>query len=74
MFEVPAGIKITHDPRGDDMSRDFARTTVRSLVEGKDPVQANTQDAIRKSAAENGEEMPSEEEMKNILNMFGGQK
>lgn len=74
VFEVPAGIKITHDPRGDDMSRDFARTTVRSLVEGKDPVQANTQDAIRKSAAENGEEMPSEEEMKNILNMFGGQK
>lgn len=74
VFEVPAGIKITHDPRGDEASRDFARITVQSLVEGKDPMQANTQEAIRRSAAENGEEMPSKEEMDQMMKMFGGQK
>ncbi len=74
VFEVPAGIKITHDPRADEAAREFARTTVRSLAEGKDPVQANTQDAMRKAAEENGEDMPSEEEMKQMMKMFGGQK
>lgn len=62
-FKVPSGIEVTYSEEADRYARQQAKSTIDMLVNGNSSGSAKNK---------NGEQ-PSENDIKNIMNMFGGQ-